>query len=174
MTIAVNIFGAAKCYLGSNTTLATVGDSGVWEYIGYTVNGVDIQQVDFSSNVPGDQNGGPEGPPIDIQQFGEIHYVTLRLNTFDTAVVNKIKSRIRGATYGNTVTPGTLSFAGEKYFNLHIQSAQTSGNRVCYPFAIPRGAITDNLSTKYRTATVTFECHASSGVLLNTTDWLAD
>ena len=47
------------------------GGSGYLE-LGYTRNGADITHEGFFLDVPGDENGGDEGPPIEIQFLGEI------------------------------------------------------------------------------------------------------
>ena len=45
------------------------------ETLGYTQNGVQIEEELYTGDVKGDENGGEEGPPIDVQYFGEVHRV---------------------------------------------------------------------------------------------------
>ncbi len=45
--------------------------SGALQDLGYTEDGADVVRNPFWAEVKGDQNGGTEGPPIDIQWLGE-------------------------------------------------------------------------------------------------------
>ena len=42
------------------------------ELLGYTRNGADTTKEAYWLDVPGDENGGDDGPPIDVQYLGEI------------------------------------------------------------------------------------------------------
>ncbi len=141
---------------------------GSLEHLGYSRNGVEPDQEPYFDEVPGDQNGGDQGPPIEIQYLGEIVRVRLEMTRFDDAVADKIRKRCPGAaTVGTPHTTGTLLFAEEEYFRLLLHSPTNPMN---FPRAIPKGAITANKGTKWQTFTCEFECHKDeNGVLWNET-----
>ena len=141
------------------------GAGNTLEILGYSAEGVSIREEARMIDVPGDENGGSEGPPIEIQYLGEIHYVTMELTKLDVAVLNKINVRVYGnSTPGTTSTPGTLMSSNS--FRLLILSTTNPRN---YLFAIPREPIESNRGTKYMRVSMVFECHSSSDVLWNTT-----
>lgn len=159
MAEVVNVYGPALIRVGT-------GAAGALETLGYSVNGVEFEENAFTSNVPGDQNGGDEGPPIDVQYFGQIDIVRLDLSKYDTAILAKLDCRLLGGTSGSVGAPGTLIFGGSKYYRLLI--SPTTGPRN-YLGATPRTAIVHNRGTKFSRLRIEFECHAVSGVLWNTT-----
>lgn len=137
------------------------------ESLGYTINGADITHETFWGNVPGDQNGGDEGPPIAIQYFGEIARVRLELSKWDSAVAAKIEARVTDKSAGVIGTAGDLlDGTGSNHCRLVIASASLPRN---FLFAIPRDAIEQNRGSKFARLVLNFECHALSGTLWNTT-----
>ncbi len=135
--------------------------------LGYTRNGADESEDSFMTDVPGDENGGDEGPPIEIQMMGMIARVRLELTKWDTTVAAAIRARLKSATDGTPPTPGTMIFSGAKDFRLLIHSVSLPHN---FPRAIPRSAIEMNNGTKYATLVIEFECHKdANGVLRNAT-----
>jgi len=158
MALVVNVHGAALVRVGT-------GAANALEDLGYSVNGVDIEETVLTADVPGDQNGGDEGPPIDIQYFGQIDIVRLELSRYDAAVLAKIDCRLLGGTTGSTSAPGTLIFGASRHYRLLVHP--TTGPRN-YLGAVPRQAILHNRGTKFSRLRLEFECHAVSGVLWNT------
>jgi hypothetical protein len=57
---------------GKATIRVNTGSAGVLETVGYTRNGADLTTEGFWIDVPGDENGGDSGPPIEIQYVGEM------------------------------------------------------------------------------------------------------
>lgn len=160
MAITVHAVGAALIKVDAQQ------GSGI-ESLGYSINGVDITEESFFSDVPGDQNGGDEGPPIAIQYFGEIARVRMELSSWDSAVADKVRAKLSDGTAGTPDTPGTiLNGTATNFFRLIVVSTTEPQNFV---FAIPRGAIEVNKGTKYSRFVVEWECHAVSGTLYNTT-----
>lgn len=157
MAIAVNVDGPALIKIDAGAGL---------EDLGYSINGVEIAPEVFMSDVPGDQNGGDEGPPIDIQYFGEIARVTFELSKWDTVVADKLLARLKGGTTGGIGTAGTLLAAGSATFRLLILPTSRPYNFVQ---AIPRAAIEINKGTKFSRFRTEMECHAAAGVLWNVT-----
>ena len=146
------------------------------ETLGYTRNGVDPEHDARLVNVPGDANGGDEGPPIEVQYMGEIARVRLELTNFDIAVARKIERRVPSKTLGTVPASGSTGSAGTfllgtaaNRFRLILDSPNDPQN---YPIAIPIGAVVRNRGTKYQTFICEFECHkdaSSPPVLFNTT-----
>lgn len=159
MAAAVQVAGA--CLVKTGT-----GSASALETVGYSVNGVDIQEDVFSGDVPGDQNGGDQGPPIEIQIFGEVHRISIDLSKYDSAVVAKIEAKINGGTTGQTTTAGTLYFAGAYYYRLLLTATNFTRN---YLAAIPRQPQGLNVGSKFSVKRLVFDCHAVNGVMWNTT-----
>lgn len=135
--------------------------------LGYTRNGADESEDSYMTDVPGDENGGDEGPPIEIQIMGETARVRLELTKWDATVLAAVRSRTKGGTDGTPPTAGTMLFSGSKDFRLLIHSVNLPHN---FPRAIPRATIEINNGTKFATVVVEFECHKdANGVLRNAT-----
>lgn len=162
MAIGIQVAGACLLKVDTGTTHAL-------ESLGYSENGVRVEEEAFHSNVPGDQNGGDEGPPIDVQYFGEIHRVRLELSSWDSAVVDKILSKLYGGTAGVLGAAGSLMGAGGFYYRLLLLSTNLPRN---YLRAFPRGQPVEiNKGTKYSRLVLNFECHANTvaGTVYNAT-----
>jgi|DEB0MinimDraft_6_1074348.scaffolds.fasta_scaffold26249_3 hypothetical protein len=149
------------------------GTSNALEDLGYTADGVRLEERKFHGNVPTDLNGGPEGPPGDVQYFGELHIVQFTLTKFDDAILSKVAPGVYGGTYGTLPNSGT--FMSSNAFRLLLYPddyASGSNNPRNYPIAFPRGSISFNKGTKFRGVQMSWECHqnSSTGVIFNTTD----
>jgi len=145
------------------------GQGGALEPLGYTRNGAEITLEPFMLDVPGDQNGGDDGPPVDIQELGEIGRVRLELTKWNADVAAKVQARLKDGVAGTKATPGTLIFADEKYFRLLLGTPTLPLN---FPIGIPRNAIEVNKGTKFSTLVMEFECHAAldTGLLYDNDD----
>jgi hypothetical protein len=158
MAEAVQVAGACRVQVDSGEGI---------ENLGYSVNGVDAVAEAFWIDVPGDENGGEQGPPIEIQYLGEIARVRMELSKWDSAVFAKIEARLNNATAGTPATAGTLVFANALEFRLLLNATNFDRN---FPRAIPRGAIELNRGTRWARAVIEWECHKNgSGVLYNAT-----
>lgn len=135
-------------------------DSGVGnslELLGLTINGAEIREEIFMENVPGDENGGDAGPPIDVQYFGEVHSVRLELSSWDSVVIAKLLPVLYGGVAGVLGTAGTLMGQGAKTFRLLINSSNEPRN---YPRAFLRNQKETNKGTKFSRYVLEFQCHA--------------
>lgn len=158
MAAGVQVPGLATVKINAYNSLETLG---------YSVNGVNARMEAFFVNVPGDENGGHEGPPIDVQIMGQIAIVRLELSKYDSAVADKITARVSQGTAGTPSTAGGLMFAGALAMRLLIHSVSFPLN---FPRAFPRGGIELNRGTRYATYVCEFECHKDgNGVLYNAT-----
>lgn len=144
MVMAPQVFGPALIKLETDS-------------LGYTRNGADVRGKGFFQEVPGDENGGEAGPPIEIQLMGETASVRLELTKYDPAIASKALARLKGDTEGLVGTPGTLMFGGGKTTILSI--APTTGKALVFNRAFLRGDWEINRGTRYSTLVLEFECH---------------
>lgn len=163
MAIQVNVAGKTQIQVDT-------GDAHAMERLGWTRGGVETVKEAFWIDVPGDEHGGDEGPPVDVQYIGEIARVRMELTKYDPDVLAKIMRRLwdESATAGTPKTPGTLVFGNTRAFRLLLYSI-TSGMRRNFPRAFPRMPVELNRGTKFSTLVMEWECHKNgSGVLYNT------
>jgi hypothetical protein len=154
----VNALGAALVKVDAGTGL---------EIVGYTRNGADISERQFVIDVPGDENGGDEGPPIEIQDLGQIAHIRLEFTKWDPAVIDKIRARLKGGTAGSPAAAGTLVFAGSKDFRLLVHTTTRPMN---FPRVTFREPIEHNMGTKYAILTLEGTAYKDgNGVLWNAT-----
>jgi len=160
MPEAVQVCGAAAIRIGDEgAALASLS------LLGYTRNGVEMTSEGYFLNVPGDQNGGDDGPPIDVQYLGETARIRVELTNWDPVVAAAIEARLQGGTGGTPGTPGSLMSA-----NAHRLLIDTTTGDRNYPRVFPRGATELNKGTRFSTLVFEFEAHEDgNGVLWNTT-----
>lgn len=127
------------------------------ESLGYTRNGADVRGKGFFGDVPGDENGGEAGPPIDIQYFGETASVRLELTKYDPTVAAKALARLKGSAEGVVGTAGTLMFGDSMTASLSI--APPAGQALMFGRAFLRGDWEINRGSRYSTLVLEFECH---------------
>lgn len=154
-----------------NHGLATIkvgtGSSGALEILGYTRNGADVSEEGFFVDVPGDENGGDSGPPIDIQYMGEMARVRIELTKFDTTILAKVMKRLNdaGKTSGAVGTVGKFIFLNSIGFRLCIDSPADPHN---FPLAVPRAPTQRNMGTRFTMKVLEFDCYKdSNGVIRN-------
>ena len=158
MAASVLVAGVAEVQVYSYSAVS--GAAGM-KILGYTRNGVEITKEGFFLDVPGDSNGGDDGPPIDVQYHGETARIRCDLTKFDNALADEIKARIADQDNDNTPgtpdTAGALMFAGGETFRVLINSA---GDPINFPRAFVRFPIEQNRGTKFSTLIFEFEAHA--------------
>lgn len=160
MAVAIHVAGLA-------TIKVDTGDANALETLGYTRDGTEITEEARFIDVPGDENGGDEGPPVDVQYLGETARIRLELTKYDSAVAAKVFPRLYGGTDGQPGTAGTLMFGDSKTYRLLIHTIAEPYN---YPRAFPRGAVELNKGTRFSTLVLEFEAHKDgNGVLRNAT-----
>lgn len=153
MAAVIQVAGLASVRLGA----------GAGNLLGYTRNGVEITHDGFYLDVPGDANGGDDGPPIDIQKLGQIDRVRCELTKWDQAQADIVRSRIgTGGSAGTVPTTGALMFAAGLCFELFISVTSVVIPSFRYKYAFPRSAIEENRGTKFSTFVFEFECHMNS------------
>lgn len=146
--------------------IATPAD-GSLESVGYTRNGPDVSERPFMIPVPGDENGGDSGPPIDIQWLGETARIRLEFTKYDSAVTDKLRKFVAGATLGTPATAGTLMFQDNKAHRLVLAN---TNNPLNFPRVVFNEPAEYNVGSRYTVLVLTAEAHKdASGVLFNTT-----
>lgn len=135
--------------------------------LGYTRQSAEIRSQAFFVDVPGDENGGDQGPPIDVQYLGEICRIRLELTKWDEAVADDVRSRLLGGTEGQPGTPGTFMFQGAKTIRVLVHSTTGPMN---FPRCFLRNEWEINKGAHYSTLVLEFEAHKDgSGVLYDDT-----
>jgi hypothetical protein len=135
--------------------------------LGYTRNGAEMSQQGFFLDVPGDEYGGDDGPPIDVQYMGETATIRLELTKWDATVAAEVEARLQGGTGGTPGVPGTLMFGGSVSWRVLLDT--TSGDRN-FLRCFPREVIELNKGTRFSTLVVVFEAHEGAGGVLWNTD----
>lgn len=137
------------------------------EFLGWTANGAQIEEIGFHSPIVSDQNGGDQGPPVDYQFFGLQHRVTLELTKFQSTVVAKVGARYNPNTSSASVGVGMLLGCVGAQFRLLLKS--TTGNFIRnYLGAVVLDPVdyspVGSQATRIRCA---FTCNAVDGVMYN-------
>jgi hypothetical protein len=161
MSEIIQVPGAAHVLINS-------GGSSALQGLGYTENGAEVREELLAGDIPGDQNGGDQGPPIDIQKFGLIGHVHLEMSKFDLAVAQYViaKSNPNGGIatgQGVSPTPGNLIFSNTDYFRLLLFPAVNASFVRNFLIAVPREAHTYNLGTKYARFITDWICYPPLG-----------
>ena len=145
------------------------GSSNALEQLGYTADGVDVSAEPFNLDVPGDENGGSDGIPIDIQHFGQVHRIRMELTKFDEAVAAKVHNlwnTLGGGTAGTAEhTAGALYSGSSKGYRVLLEPTNRPRN---YLFCVPQSF--DRVKgSKYTRLIIEWIAYPVSGVLHNTT-----
>jgi len=132
--------------------------------LGFTRNGVQYTEESFWGDVAGDQHGGDEGPPIEVQYFGEVHRIRCELTKYDADVAAKVAGKVAGETNGTPGASGTLMFAQDKTMRVLLEGSIAAEPHIRnYPKAIPRMPVELNAGTKFSTLVIEFEAHKPPG-----------
>jgi hypothetical protein len=129
---------------------------GYLDILGYTQDGAYISFQPFFQDVPGDENGGDAGPPVDQVWMGEVAQVQLdlmkRLREYSGRATLTDSTKL-----GQRATAGTLTFGNA--FCLLIDAPY---QKLCFPVAVPNQAQQINLGTKFSRWSVVFSCYKNS------------
>lgn len=161
MAQQIQVFGAAVVQVGT-------GASGTLETLcsGGTRNGVQLTFDGYYGDVFADSHGGDEGPPIDVQYFGETVRIELMLTKWEGLVADKMAVRTRGGTLGVPATPGVLMFQDSLSYRMLITSV--SGTALNFPQCVFREPIQINKGTKHSTMIISGTAYKNAaGVLMN-------
>lgn len=154
---------------GKATIRVSTGSSGALETVGYTRNGADLTTEGFWIDVPGDENAGDSGPPIEIQYVSEMARVRIELTKFDQAVIDKIMRKLNtnAKTAGTLAVAGTFVFMNNHHFRLVIDTPTEPRN---FYISVPRAPTQRNMGVRFAMKVLEFDCYANSnGVLWDKT-----
>lgn len=156
--------------------LINQGAAGALTALGYTENGATVREEMLAGDIPGDQNGGDQGAPIDIQDFGRIGHVHLEMSKWDETIARAVqaKQNPNGTGFvaqGVSPSPGALLVSNSLYFRLLLFPATNSLFARNFLIAIPREAHELNLGTKYARFVTDWICYppVGGGTYWNTT-----
>ncbi len=79
-SICVPVAGPVQVWIDSGTTNTLA-------FLGYSENGVRINERPFTNEIKSDQYGGESGPPIDRQIFGWEHKIEIEMVYFQPTVL---------------------------------------------------------------------------------------
>ncbi len=144
------------------------GAGNTLEFLGRTTNGIDLQNRGYTSDVPGDQNGGDQGVPIDTQYFGQEHIIDGEYSTFDDAVLTKVEARVNPGSGITNPVVGFLMNCGGGSYRVVLKAANFQRNYVnCF---VSGSVGRTPVGSQYTRARVTFiaRVNPDTGVLFNT------
>ena len=115
MASSVRLYGATAVYVALSVPGGS-SPSGAIALLGYSVNGVEVEEESYVEEVHGDQNGGDAGPPIEIVEHGEVHRIRMTLSRWDETVLAVIRTAIYAGAQGGSFPLGTPPSAGTLVF----------------------------------------------------------
>lgn len=156
----------------AGVTTVKVDISGSLETLGYCLDMAEHRDQSFHHDVPGDEHGGPQGPPIDIQLLGRVSHVRCELSKYDRTIEQKIRARLRSEGAANagivdTADIGALMIQDSKTFRVLLSNANDPRN---FPICLVREPIEVGAGTKFSSLILEFEAHRnqSTGVIWDT------
>lgn len=133
---------------------------------GYAMDQTRIREQPFWLDVPGDENGGPQGPPIDVQWLGETVQIQIEMSKWDATQVALLRKYVT-ATQGTILNyeVGTLMFAN-KSIELLCYAPQAP-LPLYFPCCLLREPVEYGAGTKFASVQLFFTAykHPTSGVL---------
>lgn len=153
---------------GAALVKVNTGSASALQSLGYTENGVTYREEELVINVPGDQNGGDEGNPIEIQKLGIVTHVHLEFSKWDEVVSQQVQAKCNNngtgpVGQGVSITPGTLYFSNTLYFRLLIVPLTNVAFVRNFLTACPIEAHEINIGTRYAKFVVDFICYPPVG-----------
>lgn len=166
MATQVHLAGDTKIQVAQPGITLPGGSSGSYVDLGWSRNGVTVSYEDFFLDVPGDEYGGDDGPPIEIQWLGSIARIRCELTKYAKDVLFEIASRVNPTAWGALADPGYLLFTNASITK--VQLININDKRV-FPNCIIRAAIEYNYATKYTSPIIEFEAHADGSGIVHQT-----
>ena len=165
MASEIQVAGLVTVKVGTGTSFAL-------ETLGTSFDKPRTSDQGYSVPVHGDLHGGPDGPPIDVQNLGRVIRVQLELSKWDSAIADKLIGRTFGQQTPGTVTDaqiGDLMFQDSQSYRVLLSSAGDPYNFL--QCVIPNDPVVKDPGTKWTRLVLSFEAHRvqSTGVIYNTT-----
>jgi|GEM_PF-1137831 len=149
MALTVHVAGPTEVYVDT-------GAGSSYEALGYSRNGIDLRFEPFWQDVPGDEHGGDQGPPIEVLYLLEKATVRMELTKWDRAIERKVTPRLLAGVEGQPGTVATKMFAQSKTYKLVLQS---TGRPWMFERAILRGAVEISHGARYSSLVLEWECY---------------
>lgn len=138
--------------------------------LGYSLDGVNLSFQRFLKPIPGDQNGGPDGPPVDYIMHGEICDISFILIDFNMTNYESLIGHLD--TFGRQPDAGELMYGGtnstDNSFRFLVLAAADPYN---FPVTILTNPHSLNLSTNEEQVPMTLRAQrggiADTDVLFN-------
>lgn len=163
MAVEIHVPGWCQVFVQQRT--ASPSNITALTELGRTRNGVTVSYEHFWYDVPGDEFGGDDGPPIDSQWLGSIARIRCEFTKYDRSLLFNVLGLFAGSTFGrmgaqNTAVkyPGNLIFSTNAY--LRVLLKPQIGDTRNFPRCIIRSPHEQNYATKYASPIVEFEAHA--------------
>jgi hypothetical protein len=86
-------------------------DGGGFVNLGYTTEGVQLEETFYTNPIHSDQYGGTAGPEVDRQFMGKSAKISLSLVEYNLAVVKKLREGQSASMWASGV-PGTITTVG--------------------------------------------------------------
>lgn len=151
--VPANVAGTLQVWIGpspGSSSTATI------QFLGYTVNGVQIMERPFVADVKSDEAGGDHGPPVDIQLFGAEHHISIEIERYNDTVLAELER-----FYNNTtaVAVGGLLNQSGSTVRVLICSADLTTFVRNYPICYLRDDIRKPVGSKVTRATLSFRAY---------------
>jgi hypothetical protein len=145
-------------------TTGVSGTDPTYEFLGNSVNGIQVTDQAYTVPVFSDVNGGEHGPPVDYQFLGKQDLIEFEMVQYNDAVLEKISARYRLANGTGAVTfkEGMLLGCAGAAFDIVLLAANWVRH---YPGAIPLQPIRRNFGTLHTRAHCSFLCNAIDNIL---------
>ena len=125
--VCTYVAGALEIWVGTGASAL--------EFLGRTVNGVEIEEHPFIGPIASDESGGDQGPPADYQRFGTQHRLTLEMHKFSAAILAKLDIFYNAVTLAPAAQVGSLLVCGTGTFRLLICTSNLTSFVRNYPVA---------------------------------------
>lgn len=132
--------------------------NGQFTDVGQAMDMTDIREIPYLHNVPGDKNGGNQGPPIEVQYLGGTARIRMEMSRWDTTALNLLRAwskNIQGNVQQSDVGTLMLQAHGHRV----ILDAIDAPLPLSFPCCIVRDPISYGVGTKFSAMLVEFEAH---------------
>lgn len=141
-------------------------DSGVAnavEFLGYTTNGLSIEEQQFQAPVHSDSAGGEQGPPIDYQQFGLQHRIQMEFTQYAETILSKLSLRYNPNIDNANIGVGMLLVCGSGTWRFIFKGPNFIRN---YPICVLEGPIERSpIGSQHTRARISIISNAIAGAL---------
>lgn len=172
MTVGRQTTGPAAIYLQFDPLNGTPQ---AFSFLGYTEDGVGVDFRAYQSEVHSDRFGGLQGPPVDVQHFGQTAEIQAKLIDFDMVVFKRLQQRVTKSDLspnpGAQPIPGCLIASDSQITRVLIVGQKDTAAAAAgaaqatlmtplnFPQCIPRDVISMEIGSKVMTATVSFTAY---------------